>query len=353
MRTHSTIRPVLVHDKNCLDVSALSSELHQLCRTVPWRSFLAIAGDWLFIAAAIVAARLAHHWLAALCALVVIGSRQHALLILMHDASHFRIHPRKKINDVLANCFLAWPCFISVEAYRAHHYEHHVHVNTDEDPDWLRKKDNPDWAFPKKQWHILLIFLRAALYTEAGEIVKALIFRPFLRKRQPTAAEGGEAKGTAAKPPKSRLKLAYYLSLVAILTAFGWWSNFLFYWMLPLLTFNALFLRMRSVCEHFGLYERSHDLNHTRNYHPSLLERIFIAPHNVHYHLDHHLFPAIPFYHLPRAHRLLMALPDYRENSHQSVSIFTDRQRSVLCDLTGGTRVAAEQEKPVLVAAMN
>ncbi|MBV9127102.1 MAG: fatty acid desaturase, partial [Verrucomicrobia bacterium] len=224
MRTHSTIRPVLVHDKNCLDVSALSSELHGLCRTVPWRGFLAIAGDWLIIATAIVAAKLAHHWLAALCALVVIGSRQHALLILMHDASHFRIHPRKKINDVLANCFLAWPCFISVEAYRAHHYEHHVHVNTDEDPDWLRKKDNPDWAFPKKQWHILLIFLRAALYTEAGEIVKALIFRPFLRKCQPTAAEGDEAKGTAAKPPKSRLKLAYYLSLVAILTAFGWWS---------------------------------------------------------------------------------------------------------------------------------
>ena len=30
-----------------------------------------------------------------------------------------------------------------------------------------------------------------------------------------------------------------------------------------------------------------------------------LFPHHVNYHLEHHLYPAVPHYHLPRLHRLL------------------------------------------------
>ena len=30
-----------------------------------------------------------------------------------------------------------------------------------------------------------------------------------------------------------------------------------------------------------------------------------IFPHHVHYHLEHHLYPSLPHYNLPRAHRAL------------------------------------------------
>ncbi len=39
----------------------------------------------------------------------------------------------------------------------------------------------------------------------------------------------------------------------------------------------------------------------------NLLGRFFLFPHHVNYHLEHHLYPAVPHYKLPRLHRLLMA----------------------------------------------
>ncbi len=38
-----------------------------------------------------------------------------------------------------------------------------------------------------------------------------------------------------------------------------------------------------------------------------MLGRALLFPHHVNYHLEHHLYPAVPHYHLPRLHRLLAA----------------------------------------------
>jgi fatty acid desaturase len=46
---------------------------------------------------------------------------------------------------------------------------------------------------------------------------------------------------------------------------------------------------------------------------PSFLERIFLAPNNVNYHLEHHLYPSVPFFQLPRLHALLCAKPEFRQ----------------------------------------
>jgi len=35
------------------------------------------------------------------------------------------------------------------------------------------------------------------------------------------------------------------------------------------------------------------------------LGRALLFPHHVNYHLEHHLYPAVPHYHLPQLHRLL------------------------------------------------
>ena len=46
------------------------------------------------------------------------------------------------------------------------------------------------------------------------------------------------------------------------------------------------------------------------------LERIFLAPKNVNYHIEHHFFPSVPFYRLPELHAILMSKPGYREGAH-------------------------------------
>ena len=53
------------------------------------------------------------------------------------------------------------------------------------------------------------------------------------------------------------------------------------------------------------LGDRDDPLRNTRTTHASWLERLFIAPNRVNYHLEHHLLMTVPYFRLPRLHRLL------------------------------------------------
>jgi fatty acid desaturase len=46
-------------------------------------------------------------------------------------------------------------------------------------------------------------------------------------------------------------------------------------------------------------------LRNTRTTRAGFLERLFIAPYFVNYHLEHHLLFYVPCYNLPRVHRIL------------------------------------------------
>ena len=62
---------------------------------------------------------------------VVIGTRQLGLFILMHDAAHGLLHPNRRINDLAAKCFGG----AELDAYRPYHLQHHRFVQQSEDPD--------------------------------------------------------------------------------------------------------------------------------------------------------------------------------------------------------------------------
>ena len=77
-----------------------------------------------------------------------------------------------------------------------------------------------------------------------------------------------------------------------------------------------MFQYIRSVAEHFGELGYDHLLSSTRTIHANPLERFFLAPHNVSYHLEHHLYPGVPFYNLPALHQMLMEEEEYEEKAH-------------------------------------
>ena len=45
------------------------------------------------------------------------------------------------------------------------------------------------------------------------------------------------------------------------------------------------------------------------------LEKFFILPRNIGYHIEHHWYPSVPFYRLPELHRLLMARNGFRAHA--------------------------------------
>jgi fatty acid desaturase len=68
-------------------------------------------------------------------------------------------------------------------------------------------------------------------------------------------------------------------------------------------------LRLRAICEHGAVTDLRSPLtaarsNRTGGSLANLLGRL-LFPHHVNYHLEHHLYPAVPHYHLPSLHRLL------------------------------------------------
>jgi fatty acid desaturase len=94
-----------------------------------------------------------------------------------------------------------------------------------------------------------------------------------------------------------------------------WWvglAAYTVFWLLPMLTVLQPILRLRAVAEHGAVTDLGSTFtaarcNRTRGSLANWLGRALLFPHHVSYHLEHHLYPAVPHYHLPALHALLQA----------------------------------------------
>jgi fatty acid desaturase len=277
-------------------------QLQGLSQISPWRSIYHIALEW---GAVVLAATLCQHcWNPLLYALTVawIGARQHALLILMHEGTHYRLFRQRRLNDWVTEVLLAWPHLATMRAYRPNHLAHHNFVNGEHDPDWQRKQDNPEWQFPQSARSLLGIMLRDLCGLGGLKLISLA--------RSLAAAERAPSKAF------TRLRLAFYLSLLAAIIAVGGGRALLLYWLVPYFSWLILIMRIRSIAEHFAIERRADAYGHTRTTRAGLLARLFIAPKNVNYHIEHHFFPSVPFYRLPQLHALLMDKPEFAGAAH-------------------------------------
>jgi fatty acid desaturase len=93
--------------------------------------------------------------------------------------------------------------------------------------------------------------------------------------------------------------------MFAGLAAAGVWWAYPLLWLLPLLTWQMVITRIRNIAEHAVVPDSNDPLRNTRTTRANFLERLFIAPYYVNYHLEHHLLFYVPCYNLPRVHRIL------------------------------------------------
>ncbi len=95
-------------------------------------------------------------------------------------------------------------------------------------------------------------------------------------------------------------RYGFYAAAIAILAWFGALHLLLMYWFVPLFTWMTVIFRIRSIAEHSAIEGRAHAYAQTRSTRASILEHVFVAPKNVNYHIEHHFYPSVPFYRLPR-----------------------------------------------------
>jgi fatty acid desaturase len=283
-------------------IKLTKEQLRKLSEVNPFISTCHILLEWIVV---VLTAMLCHHFwnpVLYLASVAFIGARQHALLILMHDGTHYRLFRNRSLNDWVTEVFLAWPHLATMRAYRDNHLAHHNYINTEKDPDWLRKKDNPEWQFPQSRRELAGILLLDLMGIGGINLIRL-----------------ASSLSTAARVPSRtfvRIRLSFYIIMLGGLIAAGCGKAVLMYWIVPYFTWLVFVMRIRSIAEHFAIEGESGTYGSIRTTHAGLLARLFVAPKNVNYHIEHHFFPSVPFYRLPELHSLLMSDDEFARSAH-------------------------------------
>jgi fatty acid desaturase len=263
-----------------------------------------ILGEWTVIVTAIWVCQRFWSPLLYCGAALLIAARQHALLILMHDGTHYRLFHKRAINDWITEIFLAWPLLVKMRTYRRNHFAHHRFLNSDRDPDWTRKQGEPSWRFPQSAKRLAATFL----YDLSG-LGGINLIRLASSFKEPT--ESYKAYG--------RARVLFYVVALGVASVTCGIKILLLYWAAPYLTWLIVIMHLRSIAEHFAI---SHEgiCGATRSIKANVVERMFIAPKNVGYHTEHHLFPSVPFYRLPTLNKMLLSNREFIIGTYTSAS---------------------------------
>ena len=259
-----------------------------------WRGLWLVAHCWGVIGAAMVMGAI---WPATIpLAVIIIGTRQLGLFVLMHDAAHAALHINRRVNDWVA----IWLCSASIRDYRPYHLQHHRFVQQTEDPDLVLSAPFP--------------VTRASL---GRKIVRDLTGQTFFKQRFGHVVHRikSRAAGESALllfgqeiAKDRRFLIGNGLGLL-VFSAFGVGWVWLAMWLLPMMTWLPLVFRIRNIAEHALITKNQPDpLRQARTTQANLLERILVAPYWVNYHCEHHMFTSVPCWNLARAHQMLQSL---------------------------------------------
>jgi fatty acid desaturase len=234
-------------------------------------------------------------------AVVIIGSRQLGLAILMHEAAHNALFKSRRLNEFAGEWLCGRPILADLAEYRRYHLKHHRHTQTDEDPDLILSKPFPTTraSLRRKFWRD--ITGRTGIKQRSQQIMFALKMAGEV-EGQPGAQELAQA---FSGPVIGRALIANAV-LFALMWAVGAWWWWLAFWVLPLLTWFQLVLRIRNIAEHGAVEAVDDPLRNTRTTYAGPLMRLLVAPYWVNYHLEHHLVMHVPARNLPKLHALMV-----------------------------------------------
>jgi len=262
-------------------------ELGHFRRTSTWRGVGLVSHAWGVIAGAIALYLLWPSGLTLGVAVLVIGTRQLGLMVLMHEAAHWLLLRPGRLNTWAGTWLCAAPVGADLRAYRRRHHLHHRHTQAPEDPD---------------------LALSAPLPVSRGRLTWALLsdLAGWTVLRRIAAGRPGR-EGLVQTWRRVRAPLIANAALCAVLTALGGWPLYLLTWLLPWATWFQVVTRIRDIAEHGLVGDAADPLRNTRTVAAGPLARALVAPYGVNYHLEHHLLVFVPCWKLHQVQALLLA----------------------------------------------
>lgn len=276
--------------------------VQRLTRRSAWRASTAVVHD---LAVLVLAISLGlYFWpnpFVLIVSIIAIGTRQHALFVIAHDAAHYLLYERRWLNDAVGRA-CATVQGLSMCTYRVIHRLHHNNLYGPLDPDtalhggyprgrgYLVRKLLKDLS-GLTAWKTYAYFLGGA---PALNTATNVALRPLDDTSQKLRSEARTDRN---------LVIAFHVLLLGLFAMSGYLVQYLVLWVLPLVTVVQAILRLRAIAEHGATTDFSSPLTAARtNVAPAWLEWL-IFPHHVNYHIEHHLYASVPHYNLPALHR--------------------------------------------------
>ncbi|MGQ0510960.1 MAG: fatty acid desaturase family protein [Betaproteobacteria bacterium] len=280
-----------------------AAELSPLTALAPARSVASLAWSYGGLALCIgLALAFWTPWVVIPCVLAI-ACFQHSLAIISHEATHYRLFESRAANDLVGRVS-GMLIGVSTFSYRIVHRLHHNHLYQSADPDIALMA-----GYPRGK-----AYLAKKLLKDLAGLTAPLNYAYFF------GAPGANLETGVAQRPlddtTARLRnlalsdrwvvVAFHVFALGLAIATGWWLEYLVLWVLPLVTLMQAILRMRAVMEHGAVSDLSSPLTAARtNVEVPWWGRFIFFPHHVNFHIDHHLYPAVPHYKLPALHEAL------------------------------------------------
>ena len=280
--------------------------VQELTRRSPWRASTAVLSDFAVLAAAVAAGL--YYWpnpLVLLICILIIGTRQHALFVIAHDAAHYLLYENRVLNDVAGRA-CAMLQGLSMCTYRVIHRMHHNNLYGELDPDTALHG-----GYPRGRSYLIRKLLKDLTGQTAWKTYAYFLGgAPALNTKtkvalRPLDDTSAKLKGEARQD--RNLVILFHVTLLSLMAWSGYLVQYLVLWVLPLFTVVQALLRLRAIAEHGATTDFSSPLTAARtNLAPAWLAWL-IFPHQVNYHIEHHLYASVPHYNLPRLHREMHA----------------------------------------------
>ena len=225
------------------------------------------------------------------------GIGLYVLAALGHDGLHGNLFKNEKLSLVTGLFFSASVLTYIDMGFVVRHWDHHRYTNQANDPDIYPTAMLTSW------WQRLLlsrvmfnlVYLKNAFYMAIGKNEHVSQYRTPLSPAQLTFY--------------SRLNFlfsAIWIAAYIAITVYNWRAG-LYGILLPSLIL-ALIAGCQSYLDHAGLGEEQFMNSYSRT--SPFMSLIYFGSN---YHLEHHLYPSVPGYRLPKVHRMLVKSGVYDE----------------------------------------
>jgi len=273
--------------------AAISTEdLRRLHEKQPWLHALIAAGNFGVLALSAVAIVVLDRWYFWLPFAFIAGFAVFDFTVLLHEVVHRAVLAKSSERTYRALGLLyAMPSGISASQFTRWHLDHHAGLGSfEEDPKrhWLSPKRNARW-------------------------LKALYFTPALFPIYFRAAK----KETVSYEPELQKRIAlernvtilFHLSILAAIALIGGpWIAFKLY-VVPVFFVFPIAFALNRLGQHYAINPEDPAQWSTLVKGSWFWDAAYLFSN---YHLEHHYFPGVPFYHLPHLQKLLMPFYEKR-----------------------------------------